>query len=94
MPMAASTPKPTPISDDTAPTTAASASTERNSWRRLAPTTRRRASSRVRWPTMIEKVLKMVKAPTNKAIKAKTSRAVEKNDKALSTELVCSFCTV
>ena len=36
---------------------AASVSTERNTWRRLAPTIRSRASSRVRWPTMMENVL-------------------------------------
>ena len=73
---------------------AASTSTERNTWRRLAPTMRSRASSRVRWPTMIEKVLKMVKPPTNRAMKAKTSRAVEKNDSAWLMVLVCSSATV
>ena len=36
-----------PIAEETAPTIAASASTERNTWRRLAPTTRSNASSRV-----------------------------------------------
>ncbi len=75
-PTAASTPSPRPISDDTSPTMAASPSTERNTWRRLAPTMRRSASSRVRWPTVMEKVFKMVKPPTKSAMKAKTSRAV------------------
>ena len=56
-PMAASTPRPTPIADETNPTIAASVSTERRTCPRLAPTTRSRASSRVRWPTMIENVL-------------------------------------
>ncbi len=60
----------------------ASARTERNTWRRLAPTMRSSASSRVRCPTVIEKVLKMVNPPTNKEMKAKTSRAVEKKDRA------------
>ena len=54
---------------------AASASTERNTWRRLAPTIRRSANSRVRCPTVIEKVLKMVKPPTNRAMRAKITRA-------------------
>ena len=71
-----------------APTMAASASTERNTCRRLAPTTRSKASSRVRWPTVIENVLKMVNAPTNREMKAKTSKAVEKNESAWSTALV------
>ena len=56
-PMAATTPRPTPIADETNPTIAASVSTERSTCPRLAPTIRSRASSRVRWPTMIENVL-------------------------------------
>ena len=93
-PNAASTPRPRPIAEETSPTMAASASTERNTWRRLAPTHRSRASSRVRCPTMMEKVLKMVNPPTNREMKAKTRRAVEKNESAWLTELVCSFTTV
>ena len=56
-PSAASTPRPRPITEETSPVMAASASTEPNTWRRLAPTIRSRASSRVRCPTMIENVL-------------------------------------
>ena len=93
-PSAASTPRPRPIAEETSPTMAASASTERNTWRRLAPTIRSRASSRVRCPTMIENVLKMVNPPTNREMNAKTRRAVEKNESAWLTELVCSFTTV
>ena len=93
-PTAASTPSPMPTSEETTPTMAASPSTERNTWRRLAPTMRSRASSRVRWPTVIEKVLKMVNAPTNREMKAKTSSAVEKNDSAWLMALVCSLATV
>ena len=73
---------------------AASPSTERKTWRRLAPTMRSSASSRVRWPTMMEKVLKMVKAPTKREMKAKTKSAVEKKERALSMALTCSFATV
>ena len=56
-PSPASTPRPRPITEETNPVMAASARTEPNTWRRLAPTIRSRASSRVRWPTMIENVL-------------------------------------
>ena len=79
-PSAASTPSPRPISEATSPVSAASPSTEPNTWRRLAPTTRSSASSRVRCPTVIENVLKIVNAPTNNAISAKISSAVEMND--------------
>ena len=44
-PNAARTPSPMPITEETAPKMAASASTERNTWRRLAPTIRSKASS-------------------------------------------------
>ena len=93
-PKAARTPSPIPISEEMNPTMAASARTERNTWRRLAPTTRSRANSRVRWPTVIENVLKMVKAPTNSEMNANTSNAVEKNDSAWSTADVSSATTV
>ena len=81
-PTAASTPSPRPISDDTSPTITASPSTERNTWRRLAPTMRSSASSRVRWPTVMENVFRMVKPPTNSAMKPKTSSAVLKKPRA------------
>ncbi len=93
-PMAASTPRPRPISDDTSPTISASPRTERNTWRRLAPTMRSSASSRVRWPTMMEKVLRMVKPPTNSAMKAKTSNAVLRKPRAWPMALVASLTTV
>ena len=93
-PRAASTPSPRPISEATSPSRPASTSTERKTWRRLAPTIRSRASSRVRWPTRIEKVLKMVNPPTNSEMKANTSSAVEKKDSAWLIELVCSLATV
>jgi hypothetical protein len=43
---------------------------------------------------MIENVLKMVKAPTNSEMNAKTSSAVEKKPSAWLTELVLSVTTV
>ena len=45
-------------------------------WRRLAPSVRSIANSRVRWATVIEKVLKIRNAATNSATPAKISRAV------------------
>ncbi len=93
-PMAASTPSPSPTRDARMPRMVASNKTERNTWRRLAPTIRSRANSRVRWPTMIEKVLKMVNPPTNSEMKANTSSAVEKNPSAWLTLLDCSLATV
>ena len=89
-PSAASTPRPMPMTEDTSPVMAASPSTERNTWRRLAPTIRSRASSRVRCPTMIENVLKMVNAPTNSEMNAKTSSAVEKKRQRLVDRVRCS----
>ena len=48
----------------------------------------------MRWPTVIESVLKIVKAPTNSAMAAKISSAVEMNDSALSTAVDSSLATV
>ncbi len=93
-PMAASTPRPRPINDETKPTMAASPITDRKTWRRLAPTMRRRANSLVRWPTMIENVLRIVKPPTKSEMKAKTRRAVLKNPSAWPIALVASLMTV
>ncbi len=82
------------MSDDTRPTMNASPSTERNTWRRLAPTIRSSASSRVRWPTVMENVFRMVKPPTNRAMKPKTSRAVLKKPKAWLMAPLASLMTV
>ena len=43
---------------------------------RWRPSARNRASSRVRWATMIAKVLKMMNAPTKSATNANTRKAV------------------
>ena len=63
-----------------APTTAmmkASISTDRVTCFLLAPSARSSADSRTRWETRIEKVLKMMKAPTTIAITAKVVRKKE-----------------
>ena len=63
-----------PTSDAPAPISSASDSTEPSTWRRSAPTIRSSPSSRVRWATVIESVLKIVKAPTRMATPPNTSR--------------------
>ena len=93
-PTAASTPSPRPTIEAAIPTSAASPSTDRNTCRRLAPTIRSSASSRVRWPTVIENVLKIVNAPTNREINANTSSAVERKESASLTALESSLATV
>ncbi len=55
----------------------ASTSTDRVTWRLLAPSARSSADSRTRWETRIEKVLKMMNAPTTIAITAKVVRKIE-----------------
>ncbi len=57
-----------------APITKASSITERRTWRRVAPSVRRVASSRVRCAIVIESVLAITKPPTNSAIPANASR--------------------
>ena len=54
--------------------TAVSSSTERSTCRREAPSVRRVASSRVRWATVIEIVLKITNAPTNSEMPPNASR--------------------
>ena len=92
-PTAIPIPASNPIADATRPITNASITTEDSTCRRLAPIARRSASSRVRCATMIENVLKMMKAPTNSAMKAKTSSAVRKNPRASFNCLDCSSAT-
>ncbi len=69
------------------PTASASSMTDRETCRRLAPTVRSNAISRVRWATSIEKVLRMMNAPTKTAIDAKTSRNVLMNRSPCSMSL-------
>ena len=71
-------PRSSPITDANSPRTNASRTTEVTSWRRLAPSVRSIANSRVRWATVIEKVLKIRKEATNSDTPAKMSRAVRR----------------
>ena len=72
-PLASPSPTNRPASDVRAPISSASDSTE-PSTARSAPTIRSSPSSRVRWATVIESVLKIVKAPTGMATPPNTSR--------------------
>ena len=56
-PMASRIPSPTPMAEAITPTARASSMTDCSTWRRLAPMALSRASSLVRWATMIENVL-------------------------------------
>ena len=68
-----------PTTPPTKPSVSPSLTTARQIWRRDAPRVRSSANSRMRWATVIEKVLKIRKAPTNSAMKANASRKVFRN---------------
>ena len=70
------TPKPTPMTEAVTPTAVASASTDPSTWRRAAPMVRSIANSRERWATVIDSVLKIVKAPTKIATPPKARRMI------------------
>ena len=73
-PTAAPTPAATPPAAATSPTMAASPSTEPSTWRRVAPSSRSSATSRVRLATSTAKVFQMMNPPTSSATAANTSR--------------------
>ena len=75
-PAATATPTPRPTAEASSPTVTASASTEDRTWRRVAPSARSRPFSRVRWATVIENVLKIMNAPTSRAVMANTRSRV------------------
>ena len=87
-------PATTPRMEATSPVTKASETTETITWRRLAPMARKSASSFVRCATMMENVLKMMKAPTNSAMNANASNAVRKNPSPSWSAFDCSSDTV
>ena len=91
--MATRMPRPTPAADATSPTRAASPTTDAMTWPRLAPRARSRPSSRVRWATRIEKVFRIMNAPTNSEMPANTSRKVLKNPRASLIWPDCSSAT-
>ena len=70
MSSARKTPAASPRSAPSAPIATAWARTNATSWRRIAPAARSKPSSRMRSVTVIERVLKIRKAPTNRATAA------------------------
>ena len=70
MPAASRAPMANPSSDPTTPNTRAWASMNQVTWPRVAPAARSRPTSRMRSPTVIDRVLKMRNAPTNSAMAA------------------------
>ncbi len=92
-PMAARTPKPTPTSEQNAPVITASPMTDTITCLRWAPRARSRASSRVRWATMMLKVFTIRNVPTSSATPANTSRTVVKNEMPFWTSLAFSLAS-
>ena len=83
-PLASATPSTSPTSEAKTPMTSPSVRTERLTWRLDAPSVRRVASSRMRWASVIESVLKITNAPTPSAMKPNPSRKYW-------TNLLCSW---
>jgi hypothetical protein len=76
MPFAMPMPRTSPTSEARRPMIRPSSTTERRTCLREAPRVRRVANSRVRWATVIERVLKITNAPTNSAMPPKPSRKI------------------
>jgi hypothetical protein len=72
--LASPTPAKSPTTEASSPITRPSMTTERMTCLREAPRVRSVANSRVRWATVIDRVLKITNAPTNSAIPPKPSR--------------------
>ena len=72
--LASPTPAKSPTTEASSPITRPSITTERMTCLREAPRVRSVANSRVRWATVIDRVLKITNAPTNSAIAPKPSR--------------------
>jgi hypothetical protein len=75
-PLATPRPKAMPRAEAAVPSTVASTMRPRSTCRRVAPTARSSAISRERWVTIIVKVFQMMKAPTNRAMPAKTVKRI------------------
>ena len=76
------------------PSTTASAATAKSTCRRVAPMERSSANSRLRWATEIEKVLKMMKAPTSRAAPEKARSAGVRKLPMLSLACLASSAAV
>jgi hypothetical protein len=69
-------PRGTPVTVPTPPSSTASPTSNRRTWRRSAPTRRNRASSRARWSTVKAKVVPMMKKAKNAAKASVTASTV------------------
>ncbi len=101
IPLAKASPPNRPATEASTPMVSASTATERRTWDRVAPSVRSEANSRVRSATEIEKVLKMMKAPTSSAAPAKASSAGPRKELiefeislACSSACCCPVCTL
>ena len=90
IPWAVAMPSRMPRIEAIRPTISASSMTERSTWPREAPIVRSSANSLVRCATVIENVLKMMNAPTNTAMPAKTSSRVFRKLRLFWTDSVSS----
>ena len=90
-PLASEMPTTSPTIEASTPMISDSASTERSTWRREAPSVRSVANSRVRCAIVIDSELAITNAPTNSAIPANASSSVFRKPSELSSELV-SVC--
>ena len=95
MPFANSRPPRTPATAPTRPISAASTNTEASTCLRDAPSVRRSPYSRIRCDTVIEKVLKITKAPTISATAANTPRKIGRKLSAswISLDDRFAFCS-
>ena len=75
------------------PTVAASPSTERRIWTPVAPTTRSRPNSRMRWPMTMENTLFTRNADTTSVMTANASRMFWKIVMNVSNSALCSSAT-
>ena len=82
-----------PIADAPSPSSEASISRLRFTWRRVAPIARSSAISRDRWVTIIVNVFQMMKPPTNSATPAKTANRMLRNWKSWLIASDASFAT-
>jgi len=92
-PAAAAKPPGMPTSAPHSPIATASIATEARICGREAPSVRNKPNSDTRWATVIEKVLKIRKAPTSTATKPKTSSRVDRKPRLsrISSELRAAF---
>ena len=75
-------PASTPSTEPSTPMIVASSTIPRRIWPRVAPSVRSMPSSRIRWATVIENVLKIRKLPTSSATPPNTSSTMRKNERS------------